>query len=157
LPELPGPPSPPLPAGTPPPAPPARELARLSVLQGYDPSRILAGDSHQSAVDLGIRLAPVDWAGLSYNASIGVAPADLIGYNVGFVAREPWWTPPAQLRNLQSPCTVGVSYRFINQNREPEPGTDQLLQTGQSLNEVDGSVYLRLGNYLGFTFLARYD
>ena len=53
--------------------------------------------------------------------------------------------------NFQSPTTVGVSYRFIDQNvnRDLGPGSDAfaLQQTG-GVNEVDGSVYLRLGKFI---------
>jgi len=74
--------------------------------------------------------------------------------------REPWWTPPSIVRNFQSPTTVGLSYRFIQSdvNRSaPAPAVQSSLFNSAGVNELDGSFYLRLGDYLGFTFLSRYD
>ena len=43
-------------------------------------------------------------------------------------------------------------------NRGIKPGTlDDTLFGFPTVNEIDGSFYLRLGDYLGFTFLSRYD
>jgi LPS-assembly protein len=151
-----GPPAPRAGAAAVTPAP--REILQASVLQGYDVSRALVGDSHLSDVDLGLRLTPFDWLGLSYNATASVEDSEVRGMAAGVVAKEPWWTPSAYAR-YQMASTIGVSYRFVenNVNRlDPSDPTSLLLATS-GVNEIDGSVYLRLGNYLGFTFLSRYD
>src|SRR6185295_4582047 len=49
-----------------------RELARATVLHGYDVSRTLVGDSHQSDVDFGIRVTPVDYLGMTYNTTVSL-------------------------------------------------------------------------------------
>src|SRR5439155_1571431 len=70
VPDFVGPPAPPSPtAPAEAPAAPPRELVRASVLHGYDISRPIAGTSHASDTDLGLRLTPVDYLGLSYNAT----------------------------------------------------------------------------------------
>ena len=82
------------------------------------------------------------------------------GQAVGLFLREPWWTAPTLMRNYQTATTVGVSYRVVESsaNRDVDvKGPEAALLSTAGLREVDGSMYLRLGNYVGFTFLARYD
>ena len=140
-------------------APQAKELVRASILHGYDISRPLVRDSHLSDIDLALRVTPVDWLGFTYNATAGVEDSALRGMAAGVVAREPWWTPSA-LARYQTASTVAVSYRFVenNVNSILQPGDPTaVLFDRPGVNEIDGSVYLRLGNYVGFTFLSRYD
>jgi len=161
VPDFVGPPAPPsatAPAEAAPPAP--RELARASIVHGYDVSRPIAGTSHASDTDLGLRLTPVDYLGLSYNATVNLEGSSIRGQAVGLFLREPWWTAPTLVRNYQTATTVGVSYRVVESsaNRNVDvKGPEAALLSTAGLREVDGSVYLRLGNYVGFTFLARYD
>ena len=133
---------------------------RASILHGYDISRPIAGTSHVSDTDLGIRLTPVDYLGLSYNATVNLERSAIRGQTVGLFLREPWWTAPTLVRNYQTATTVGVSYRVVESsaNRDVNvTGPEKALLSTAGLQEVDGSVYLRLGNYVGFTFLSRYD
>jgi LPS-assembly protein len=152
-----GPPAPSAPAPGAPTAP--RELARATVLHGYDISRTLVGNSHQSDVDFGIRITPVDYLGMTYNTTVSLEEAALRGASVGVFAREPWWTPPPALRGLQNATTAGISYHYIqnsvNDSIDKDAGGAFLATNG--VNEIDGSLYLRMGDYLGFTFLSRYD
>jgi LPS-assembly protein len=156
-----GPPAP-LRRGTPaaaPASPAPREIVRASVLHGYDISRPLVQDSHLSDIDLGLRVTPLDWLGLTYNATASVQDSEVRGMAAGIVAREPWWTPSA-LARYQTASTVAVSYRFVenNVNSVLQPGDPTaVLFDRPGVNEIDGSVYLRLGNYVGFTFMSRYD
>jgi len=138
--------------------PAPREILRASVLHGYDISRPLVQDSHFSDVDLGLRLTPLDWLGLSSNATASIKDSAIRGVSVGVFAREPWWTPSA-LARYQTASTVAVSYRYIESNvNRLQPGDPTaLLLASPGVNEIDGSVYLRLGNNVGFTFLSRYD
>ena len=153
---------PPVPSGKPGSAPaagPSRELLRASVLQGYDISRPLVRDSHLSDVDLGLRLTPVDYLGLSYGATFDLNNGSLRGTTAGFFIREPW-APPNAIRNLQSPTTLGISYRFVeenvNQSLHPDSGDGLLLASG-GVKELSASLYWRVSNYLGLAFIARYD
>src|SRR5438552_1618925 len=161
VPDFVGPPAPPsatAPAGAPTVAP--RELVRASILHGYDISRPIAGTSHVSDTDLGIRLTPVDYLGLSYNATVNLERSAIRGQTVGLFLREPWWTAPTPVRHYQTAATVGVSYRVVESsaNRDVNvTGPEKALLSTAGLQEVDGSVYLRLENYVGFTFLSRYD
>jgi LPS-assembly protein len=140
---------------------PARELLRASVLHGYDVSRRLVGTSHFSDIDLGLRVAPTGWLGAATNMTVSAEESALRGLSTGVFVREPWWKPAAPRgRSFQTPTTVGSSYRFVEKsvNETPGPPTaESLLLRSNGLNEVDGSLYLRLGDYLGFAFLARYD
>ncbi|HUE30293.1 MAG TPA: LPS assembly protein LptD, partial [Verrucomicrobiae bacterium] len=160
LPDFVGPPPPAAPGAAPPAATAPRELVRASILHGYDISRPLVGDSHASDIDVGVRVAPLDYLGLTYNTTVGIEQREIRGLSTGLFLREPWYTPPSVVRNFQSPTTVGISYRFIQNdvNRStPAPASESPLQISSGVNEIDGSFYLRLGDYLGFTFLSRYD
>jgi hypothetical protein len=136
-----------------------RELLRASLLHGYDLSRDLVADSHQSDLDLSLRLTPVDYLGLASDVTFGVVDSAFRGFSVGGLFREPWWTPPPGHR-FQSPSSIGVSYRFIEKSaNRPVAGSaaESALFFTNGVNQVDGSLYLRLGDYIGFTFIARYD
>ena len=139
-----------------------RELLRASVLHGYDVSRSLVRDSHLSDVDLGLQLTPVDYLGVTYNTTVSLEERVLRGFTTGIFLREPWWSTYSllALRGLQTASTVGVAYRFIekNTNRELDPTSPEAALLGTTgLNDISGSVYLRLGTYAGFGFLTRYN
>jgi len=76
------------------------------------------------------------------------------------VLKEPHYVPPPK-NPFQSPTTVGVSYRFVAQNVNElgiQPGTPEArLFANGGLQETDAYVYIRLGDYAGFTFVSRYD
>jgi LPS-assembly protein len=137
-----------------------RELVRVSLLQGYDVKRELVGTSHLSDVDAVLRLAPTNWLTLRYDTTFNLEDRNLRALSTDLVVREPRWTAPSPVRNLQSPTTVGVGYRFIeeNINREVQPDSVEarLFET-PGVNEILGSVYLRMGSFAGLAFLARYD
>jgi len=160
LPDLVSPPAPPPAPGVPAIATAPRELLRASILHGYDVSRPLVGQSHQSDIDMGLRLTPLDYLGITYNTTVSAEQHEIRGLSTGLVVREPWWTPPSTVRNFQSPTTLGISYRFIqsdvNRAAPTRPIESPLLNSG-GVNELDGAFYLRLGDYVGFTFLSRYD
>ena len=153
-------PSGPEPPGSlaPQPLEPARELLRVGLWHGYDVSRQLQDDgSHFSDVDLGIRVTPTDLLGLTYDTTWSLQGRQLAGQSLGLVLREPWWTPrPDNL--FQGPSSVALVY---SQVREQTAGLSGLpLSAGftrQAAQDVNGSVYLRLGDYLGFQFVGRYD
>src|SRR5207249_5183571 len=134
-----GPPVPPAAAGGAPPAAAApRELVRASILHGYDLSRPLVGNSHASDIDVGVRLTPLDYLGLTYNTTVSVEQREIRGLSTGIFVREPWWTPPNIVRNFQSPTTIGLSYRFVQShgNRSaPPPAVQSPLFNSAAVNE----------------------
>ncbi len=159
------------------PAGPPRELLRASILHGYDVSRTLVGSSHASDVDFGIHLAPADYLSLTYNTTASFQSQPIVscgdpsaptkqcrasnvrGQAVGAVLREPGWTAPAKGHGLQRPSAIGVSYRFVAKDVNQAIGLGppgSLLFQANGVDEIDGGLYLRLGDYLGFTFLSRY-
>lgn len=152
------PPPEPGPGAKPAPPPAPTELARLSLLHGYDISRQLVGTSHASDVDVGFRVTPVPWTGLLYNATVSLEQSAARGQAVGLFVREPWWAPKSTTRNYQAPTTVTVSYRNVepNVNQGLSTAEQALFSTGGT-QEIDGSLYLRLNDWVGFTFLSRFD
>ncbi|HLY37691.1 MAG TPA: LPS assembly protein LptD, partial [Candidatus Binatia bacterium] len=152
---------PPAAGGAPAPAAAPRELVRAAILHGYDISRPLVEESHASDVDLGLRLTPLDWLGISSSATVSAEEKRLRGVTIGVLAREAHWTPPDPIHNFQSPATAAISYRFIDQNvnqsLSAQGPTESLLFRGDGVSELDGSLYVHLGRYLGFTFLSRYS
>jgi LPS-assembly protein len=142
------------------PAPsPPRELARFSVLHGYDVTRRLVNDSHASDIDLAFRLTPVRFGGLGYNATVSFQESKLIGQSVGLFLREPW-TPPKGLEDLQQPSMLVAAYRFVTENASrglaPNSAEERLFRN-TGVEELSAGIYLRLGDRLGFSYLSRYD
>ena len=151
-----GPPAPP----TTPTAQPANELLRASITSGWDVSREISPPSHFANVDLGLRFTPVDYLGLSYAGSLEPVNGKMAAQTYAMVLKEPHYVPPPK-NPFQSPTTVGVSYRFVAQNVNElgiQPGTPEArLFANGGLQETDAYVYIRLGDYAGFTFVSRYD
>jgi LPS-assembly protein len=151
-------PPPPRGASKTPPQSPPRELMRLSLLHGFDIARPLQSDSHQSDLDLGFRMAPLDYLTLAYDATLGLQHTEVRGQTIGVGVHEPGWVPVDPLHNFQNPSTIGIAYQFIqNSVNQGSNNLDSKLFSSQGLEQITGSVYLRLGNYIGFTFLSRYD
>lgn len=138
---------------------PPRELLRASVLQGYDVSREIAGDSHLSDSDLLLRLSPIPNVAVSYDTTFNLEDQSVRAINAGLSLSEPWRPPTNTLRTYQAPTTILLGYHFIPENVErdiqPNAAESQLLQTG-GVNYIDGALYLRLTQYIGFAFLGRY-
>jgi hypothetical protein len=136
-----------------------RELVKLSLLQGYDVSRELVDTSHLSDVDASVRVQPAPWLTLGYDTTVNFEQGSVRGISTGVGLREPWWQTNV-VRQLQSASGIGVSYRFVeqdvNQQIDPDSAEARLIRT-VGVNEIAGSVYLRLGSFAGFAFLARYD
>jgi LPS-assembly protein len=156
-----GPPPPPPPPPAAPPTTAARELLRASILQGRDLTRPLVGDSHQSDVDLGLRVSPVDYLAFASNATVGTEQASVRGVTFSLLGRDPWWKPqPGPVASLQSAAGAVLSYRFVEQdvNRNvASAGPEAVALSTAGVNEIDGGLYLPLGSYLGFAFVSRYS
>jgi hypothetical protein len=138
----------------------SRELLRASLLQGYDFSREITGRSHLSDIDASFRLTPVSWAGFKYDTSFDIERGETLAQTFGVVLREPWFEPLPGRPNFQSPSTVGVAYRYVAAGINdglPTGGAERRFFRNENVENIDGSVYLRLGQYLGAGFLARYQ
>lgn len=154
-------------------AAPTRELLRLNVRHGFDVSRDdVNTDSHLANLDLGLRLTPLDWLAFTYEASVNVAarprpavsaadserPGALAAQSFRLDVREPGWVPST--RNVfQSPSMLSLSYRFIEENVNVRGGgiAEQNLFANAGTQNLIGGLYLRLGDYAGFSFGALYD
>src|SRR5262249_58950276 len=151
-----GPPAP----STIPAAAPATELLRGSVTSGWNVPREISPPSHFANVDLGLRFTPVDYLGLSYAGSLEPMSGKLAAQTYAMVLKEPHYEPPPH-NVFQSPTTVGVSYRFVAENVNEvgiPAGTPQArLFANGGLQETDAFVYIRLGDFSGFTFVSPYD
>jgi hypothetical protein len=137
-----------------------RELLRVSLLHGVDVTRRLVGDSHFSDVDYLMQFRPIYWLGLNYSGTVNFEEERLLAQVVGFSLREPGWRPARN--SLQVPSGISVNYRFVaedvNENRSGVPLTspETLLFQNTGVDQLTGSLYLRLGDYLGFGYLGRY-
>jgi LPS-assembly protein len=137
-----------------------RELLRFSLLHGADVTRRLVDDSHFSDIDYMLQLRPIYWFGLNYSGTVNFEEERLLAQVVGFSFREPGWRPARN--SLQVPSGVSVNYRFVeenvNENRSGLSPTspEVLLFQNTGVDQVTGSVYLRLGDYFGFGYLGRY-
>src|SRR5262249_3263676 len=151
-----GPPAPPpTPAAVPP-----RELLRGSITNGWDVSRQISPPSHFANLDLGLRLTPIDYLALSYAGSVDPIQGKIAAQTYAMVLREPNYVAPAR-NPFQSPTTIGISYRIVEENVNelgiPAGTAQSRLFANGGLQETDAYVYLRLGDYAGFTFVSRYD
>jgi LPS-assembly protein len=138
----------------------SRELIRASLLHGYDVSRELSEGSHISALDGLVRVTPVDWLGFSYNTTYDVRANRMLAQSIGMLVREPSWSPPAGRPSFQSPTSVGIAYQFVNKdvNRGLPANSleEQLFTNANATENITGSLYVRVGDYVGFGFLATY-
>lgn len=131
---------------------PVYELARFSVIQGYDFEREIApfGDigksSHLTNIDAALRINPSRItsirAGANYDAVNDRFPAAIVGVQLFEPLPIHDDTPERQrIRN-----SLSVSYRFINQFIDQD--VLQLLQ---------GSMVVRITDHIGGIYATRYD
>jgi lipopolysaccharide assembly outer membrane protein LptD (OstA)/nucleoside-diphosphate-sugar epimerase len=130
---------------------------RFTALSRFNPSREI-NTSHLANLDLGLRLTPVDYLAFTYEASVNLAGGMLNAQSARIDLHETWWTRPP--RNVyQSPSTMYLAYRFVEENVNVRPGSaavQRLFANGGTQNVI-GGLYLRLGDNFGFTFGALYD
>jgi hypothetical protein len=122
-----------------------RELARFSVLQGYDPSREIGrGEKHFSDLELAGRFSPLSYTTLTFDSTYDVGRGDVTMARVGAFVNDPRPLPATAplLAHLQRQTTIGVSYRTI---------TDRILK------EMNAYVVLRLNEYITGAYFGRYD
>lgn len=141
-----------------PPLEPTRELLRVALWHGYDVSRAVQSDgSHLSDVDVGLRITPSESLGLAYDATWSVPQRAVVGQALAVVVREPGWGPTPD-NPFQGPSSVALAYNDVREQRSGVRGLPLAAGlTRQGAEDINGSVYLRLGRYAGFRFLARYD
>lgn len=137
------------------PATRTRELARLSIIQAYDPSRRLREGSggrfglseteqHFSDVAFDARLNPFPFMSIHADTIYDIAQGDVTAARVGASFRDPSPLPPTTplFAQLQRRTSVGVFYRTIS---------DRLLK------ELNINVIFRLNEYFSAAYFTRYD
>jgi hypothetical protein len=134
----------------------SRELIRFGIRHGFDPSRDINTNSHLADIDLGLRVAPIDYMYLSYDASVNVSNGNLDAQNAALTLNEPGWVAPPH-NTYQQASSVSLIYRFVDKNVNQRGTQDDLLFQEVGTQNVGGALYLRLGNYVGFSFGALYD
>lgn len=126
-----------------------RELLRFSLLQSYDPSRIIApvgeppgspGGDHLSDIDLYLRATPIEAVSVSGYASWDTSANDLSAAAVSMRLVDTR-LPPRKGR-LDNRSSIGVNYRFITQN---------------ILQQADGYALLHITDNIGALGGLRYD
>jgi hypothetical protein len=131
-----------------------RELARLTVMQAYDPSRRLReGEErfgisetrqHFSDVAIDARLTPFPFLHITADTIYDIDQAGVTATRVGAFLTDPRPLPPTSplFQQLQRRTTIGVSYRTIS---------DRLLK------EINANLIFRLNEYLSAAYFTRYD
>jgi len=128
---------------------PIRELARLSVMQSVDISRVIeplqtAGTaSHFSDVDIDGRVNPSRSLSLRFHLEYDSGNNSFDGARIGFFIQDP---RPTRSKTdgalLDTRTSAGVSYRFL---------------AGSALQEIDTNVVVRLTDWAGVLYTSRYD
>ena len=72
-------------------------------------------NSHLANIDLGLRLKPIDYICVSYDASVNVSAGTFDAQNAALSLIEPNWVAPPH-NVYQSPSSLSLSYRFVEQN-----------------------------------------
>jgi lipopolysaccharide assembly outer membrane protein LptD (OstA) len=134
----------------------SRELIRFGIRHGFDPSRDINTNSHLADIDLGLRVAPIDYIYLSYDASVNVSDGNLDAQNAALTLNEPGWVAPPH-NVYQQASSLSLFYRFVDKNVNLRGTRDDLLFQQIGTQNVGGAFYLRLGNYVGFSAGALYD
>jgi hypothetical protein len=120
------------------------EWASLTVFQSYDLDESLQRDrrDHFSDVDVRLRLTPAPSVGLFYDSSIDARDSALTAARVGVFLRDPRPRRPGVFLQSGQPATVGIAYRFIEND---------------VLEEIDGALLLPLADTLSAFYQSRYD
>ncbi len=131
-----------------------RELARLTVMQAYDPSRRLREGAerfgisetrqHFSDVAIDARLTPFPFLRLTSDTIYDIDQAEITATRVGAYLTDPRPLPETSplFQQLQRRTTLGVSYRTIS---------DRLLK------ELNANLIVRLNEYFSAAYFSRYD
>jgi LPS-assembly protein len=124
-----------------------RELARFSVLQGFDISRDIGqlqpGGSadHFSDIDFDGRLNPSRSLSLHFRTDYNTGNNDISAAQVGIFVEDPRQPRPEHQR-AETRTSAAISYRFLTQSQ---------------LQEVDDNIVLHLTEWAGFRYSSRYD
>src|SRR5262249_18700620 len=146
--------SPPSADGTPPaaiPATPTRELLRLAVRNGFDPSREINTDSHLANLDLGLRFNPLDYLSVSYDTSVNLVGGMVDAQNATVAFYEPGYVQPLY-NTFQQRSQIVLSYRFVEQDVNTRGNAEDRLFGSTGTQNIIGTLYLRLGRYAGVAF-----
>lgn len=129
-----------------------RELGRFWLAQSYDISRRIARvddteqettADHFSDVDFGGRISPIRDFSLRFRTQYDAKNTEISAANVGFFLVDPReYLSQQNFSELANRTSLGVSYRFLTENR---------------LQEINSSVVIRITDWLGFIYASRYD
>lgn len=129
-----------------------RELARLQVQQSYAigfPPTVSVDDEQRvqdfSGIDLRARITPVGWAGLSSKAVYSLIDNKFVFANVG--------------ANLFDPRPIEGEGDLFQPNLRPVNSASVYYQfnTNGAVENLNLATTLRLNNYLGVSYLGRFD
>jgi LPS-assembly protein len=125
-----------------------RELARFSVLQSYDFSRVIAPltqrltESHTSDVDILGRVNPSRFFSFRFAGALDAVAKEFSSTQVGVFVEDPREPDVAAGRRLATRTSAGVAYRLLANN---------------VLQQVDGNFVLRLTDWAGVSYATRYN
>lgn len=125
-----------------------RELARLSLLQAYDVSRVIPpvtarlSESHLSDLDISGRVNPSRFLSFRFAGTWDTQAAEFSSTNIGVFAEDPREIDTAAGRRLGTRTSAGVAYRLLANN---------------VLQQVDANFVLRLTDWAGVSYATRYN
>jgi LPS-assembly protein len=133
------------------------ELVRVSVLQGYDFSREIAGvgldapADHFSDIDFSIRVNPSRRTAVHFRSSYDTGDGDLSFASGGVRLRDLFSEADAKgTARLLNRTAFNAEYRFVRDNGIT-PGTNNEVQ------QLYANTVLRLTRRFGFLYATRYD
>lgn len=125
-----------------------RELARFSLLQGYDVNRVIAPltqrltESHLSDVDILGRVNPSRFLSFRFAGTLDTGAKEFSSTQVGVFVEDPREPDTAAGRRLATRTSAGVAYRLLANN---------------VLQQIDGNFVVRLTDWAGVSYATRYN
>ncbi|GBD25765.1 LPS-assembly protein LptD [bacterium HR30] len=125
-----------------------RELARVSLLQAYDVSRVVQplterlSESHLSDLDILGRVNPSRLLSFRFAGTLDTKATEFSSTNVGVFLEDPREVDSAAGRRLGTRTSMGVAYRLLANN---------------VLQQIDANFVLRLTDWAGVSYATRYN
>ncbi len=125
-----------------------RELARVSLLQAYDVSRVVPPvtqrltESHLSDLDIWGTVNPSRSLSFRFAGTLDTQAAEFSSTNVGVFVEDPRQLESAVGKRLATRTSMGVAYRLLANN---------------VLQQIDANFVLRLTDWAGVSYATRYN